>query len=185
MGFEHIDHTLRQSMMSSPPHGTKTFPVGAWRLDPDASSIAVSVRAFMVSPITLTVDLQDGFVSVDDSGVVRQIRVTLKADSVRSGNLRRDRHARGAGFLNSADSPLITFSGRSQLDVIHGVVQVQDHSTPLPLKATQASLTEDGRAVFAAHGVVDRRLLGLGRLSALLIGRELDVSVRGIAHPVR
>ncbi len=185
MTFEHIDHTLRESMMSSAPHGTKTFPVGAWALDPAESSITVSVRSLVVSSVTLSVDIQEGFVLVDDTGVVRQIDVKVRADTVRSGNAHRDRHVRGADFLNSENSPLITYSGRSQVDVIHGVVQVQDHPAALQLKVTQASLTEDGSAAFAAHGVVDRRLLGLGKLSSTLIGRDLDVSVRGIAHPVR
>lgn len=182
MGFEHVDHTLRESMMSSPPHGTKTFPVGAWVLDPAASTITVSVRNLLVSWVKLTVKIEEGLVSVDDFGVIRQMDIRVAAASVESGNARRDKHLRSVDFLDSTMSPFITYTARSTGDLIEGVAQVKDQSAALRLKATEATLSDDGTATFAAHGVIDRRLLGLGKLSAAMIGHQLDVELRGSAR---
>ncbi|MGC1208668.1 MAG: YceI family protein [Ornithinimicrobium sp.] len=168
--------------MSSPPHGTKTFPVGAWVLDPAGSRIIISVRSLLVSSVKLTVRIEEGLVSVDDFGVIRHLEIRVAAASVDSGNARRDKHLRSADFLDSDMSPFITYSGSSTGDVIDGVAQVKDHNAALRLRATEATVSDDGIATFAAHGTIDRRLLGLDRLPSAVIGNQLTVALRGVAR---
>ncbi len=182
MGFEHVDHTLRESMMSSPPHGNKTFPVGTWVFDPSLSTITVVVRNCLVSWVRTTVEIEAGMVAVDDRGVIQHIDVKVKSASVDSGSARWDKQLRGSKFLDSDRSPVITYTGTSSGDVIDGVAQVGERNVALRLRATEANLNGDRTATFAAHGVIDRRLLGLGNLAAAWIGHELEVSLRGTAR---
>lgn len=181
MALQHIDHMQRDSLLSSPPYGTKPFPVGVWSLDPDTTMITVSVRNWMFARARLVLDLIEGEVEVDQRGVIRGIRVIVASASVDSGNERRDNQLRGAHFLDVAAHPTIFFSGRSTGDRIAGELAVKDHEAALPLTATEATLTEDGAATFAAHGTVDRRKIGLGSLPGTWIGHQLEVALSGSA----
>lgn len=169
-------------MLSSPPHGTRPFPAGAWAVHPATTTITVSVSSWLIGRVRLTLNLVEGHVEVDERGTIRRMSVTLASASVDSGKARRDEYLRSPDFLDADRSPFVTYSGRSCLDVIDGVVQVKDHNAALRLKATEATVNDDGTATFAAHGVIDRRLLGLGKLSAILIGNQLDVELRGTAR---
>ncbi|MGB3828292.1 MAG: YceI family protein [Ornithinimicrobium sp.] len=169
-------------MLSTPPHGTKPFPIGAWGIDPSATTVSVLVRNFSLSWVTIDIDIDVGVVQVDDHGAIARMDVSLNAASIYSGNRRRDARLLGPNFLDVENNPVITYSGVSVGTMIDGVVRVKNHDAALHLQATEATRNHDGTATFAARGVVDRRLLGLGKLPGTMIGHELQIALVGRAH---
>ncbi len=184
MGFEHIDHVQRDTMLSSPPHGNTTFPPGTWVLDPNASVIEISTRILGFHPVYIGIKLREGVADVDSTGIIRRLAISLLSETAHSGNACRDGHLRGPGYLDTRTWPLIDFVGSAKGNVIDGLIGIKGHRAGLRVEATEASLREDGSASLAAHGSVDRRLIGLGIKSLWCIGYDVTFTLKGTAHRI-
>lgn len=178
MGFEHIDHVQRDSLMSSPPHGSKTFPPGSWILDPGASHLRITTRIFGFYAVDITMRIRDGVAEVDERGSLRRLSMSLIAGSATSGNELRDRHLRGSGYLDAENFPIVDFHGSAIGDQIDGGMILKGHRVHLQGTATGASLLDDGRAELVSFGITDRRHIGLDNKSLWCIGYELGVELR-------
>ncbi len=182
MGFEHIDHVERNSMLSSPPHGSTTFPPGTWVFDPATSVVEVASRVFGLYSVNVSVQISEGVADVDAHGSIQRLQVSLTSDTATTGNRFRERHLRGPKYLYAQRWPHIDFFGRGTGDVVDGVIAIKGHRAGLRVIATEASLDEDGTASIAAHGAVDRRLIGLENKATWCLGYDLTFTLKASAR---
>jgi polyisoprenoid-binding protein YceI len=94
----------------SPTHATETpVPAGVWRVDPQRSEIGFAVKEMWGLRIVRGV-----FGEFEGSLTVRAGRITgdltIQADSVETGNKRRDKHLRSPAFFNVERQPRILFT---------------------------------------------------------------------------
>ncbi len=178
MSFQHIDHVQRDSMLSSPPHGSTTFPPGTWILDPSTTRLDITTRAFGFHPITISMRIREGVAEVDEHGWMERLDLSFVAKSAISGSRLRDRHLRGPSYLDADTFPLVDFHGSATGENISGVMTLKGCSAHVRCTATEASLLDDGRAVLAAYGSINRHEIGLDAVSLWGIGRQLNVELR-------
>lgn len=168
---------------------------GAWEFDPAHSRLGFRVRQVMIMTVTGAFGEFAGGADLDPSDPSKsEVTVTIQANSIRTGNRRRDAHLRAAFFavqtyptiefrsteLRPTDDPAVwTVAGDL---TIRGVTR--------PVELTMTYLGVDGepgagaRARFAGTAVVNRKQWGVG-LSELIdfggiavgnhVGVELDV----------
>lgn len=179
MTFEHIDYVQRDSLLSSPPHGSKPFPPGSWILDPSASDLRITTRLFGCYSVGITLRIREGVAEVDERGWMQRMSMSLLAGSATSGNKLRDRHLRGPGYLDAENFPIIDFHGTATGDKIDGAMTLKGHRVQLRCTATEASLIDGERAALVSYGTTDRRHIGLDNKSLWCIGHELSVELRG------
>jgi len=181
MGLQHIDEVQRDSMLSSPPHGSTAFPPGTWILDPNTTRLTISTRVFRVHPLEITLRLRDGVVEVNERGGMERLHLSFVAKSLTSGRAFRDRHLRGPKFFDAETFPLVDFHGSATGPNIDCVMILKGRSGPLSCTATEASLLDDGRVVLSNHGYINRRAIGLDTASWWGIGRHLNIALSATA----
>lgn len=181
MGLQHIDEMHRDSMLSSPPHGSTTFPPGTWILDPNTTRLNLTTRVFAVHHLGITLRIREGVAEVNERGWMERLYLSFVAKSATSGSAFRDRHLRGSSFLDAETFPLVDFHGSATGQNIDGVMTLKGRSGRLRCTATEASLLDDGRAVLATYGSIDRRAIGLDAASSWCVGRHLNVALSATA----
>ena len=107
----------------------------AWRFDPAYTTVEFSVRNFFFKVKGRFTGIE-GSIVLDESDVSRSsVSATVKAESINTGNARRDAHLRSPHFLEVTAYPEIQFQSSR---VAHG----QDRDTLL----VTGSLTIKGRS---------------------------------------
>jgi polyisoprenoid-binding protein YceI len=136
---------------------------GTWILDPDRSS--VEFRAPLLFGVIGTV--KGGFTVYQgtlDMGARPAIELTIRADSVDTGNARRDAHLRSADFFDAEEHPTVRFTSESAaLDGetlrVRGILRAGGGSAPLDVSATLRTVGEE--LEIEASAEVDQRKLGM------------------------
>jgi polyisoprenoid-binding protein YceI len=136
-----------------------------WQLDPSLSTVAFRARSFWgLQKVRGRFDHFVGHLEVDDVGR-RSMRLTIDADSLATGNGRRDKHLRSADFFDSEHHPHVSFTSISVSDagegrlLVRGELEAAGKSVELELHAT-ARRSGDGLEI-EAETTVDRRGLGM------------------------
>jgi polyisoprenoid-binding protein YceI len=133
-----------------------------WRLDPRRSKIGFRLRTLY------GLRTMDGeFREFDGTLDLRRdpaIELTVNADSLTTGNPRRDRRLRSADFLYTEEQPTITFVStdvtlESETLTIRG--ELSAAARKLPLKLTATFRHEEGELVLDASLDADHRALGM------------------------
>jgi polyisoprenoid-binding protein YceI len=136
---------------------------GTWILDPERSS--VEFRAPLLFGVIGTVkggfDLYRGTLDMDARPA---IELTINADSIDTGNEKRDTHLRSADFFDADAHPEVRFESESaSLDGeklhVHGTLRAAGASTPLDVVATVRPVGEEFE--IEASAKVDQRELGM------------------------
>lgn len=81
---------------------------GTWRLDPGRTTIGFRTKALWVLNVTGTLRAAEGSAAADPSGQVTG-RLVIDASSIDTKNATRDRHLRGADFLDAGRHPVMIF----------------------------------------------------------------------------
>ncbi len=138
---------------------------GDWVLDPPKSSIRLKNRSMWgLVPVNGVFREVSGNGTVSGDGQVSGT-VTVAAASIDTGNTRRDTHLRSADFLDSANSPDITFTAdgiraSGQGAAVTGALTVRDRTRPLSFDAA-ASVRDDGEIWLDAEVHINRADFGL------------------------
>jgi len=99
-----------------PARGQPSIPLEdtlmAWALDPHHTSVAFSAKHLGVATVRGRFALVTGEIDLDnpDDPTTGSGTITIDAKSIDTGNEMRDKHLRGADFLDADQYPTITFA---------------------------------------------------------------------------
>ena len=157
---------------------------GTWDLDPSRSSIRFTTRTMWG-----LVPVGGAFHQVGGGGVVTaesQVHgiLTVKAASVDTKNVRRDRHLRSADFFDTDHYPDVTFAVETVQPAIAGVtvtgtLSVRDCTRPLSFGALPSLQGED-ELTLDAELQIDRGDLGLTWGKRLGAGMSNTVTIHAV-----
>jgi polyisoprenoid-binding protein YceI len=135
---------------------------GAWRLDPEHSSVEFHVRHFY-GLVTVKGHF-DRFEGRFNLRAQPAIELTIDAASLETKNARRDKHLRSADFFDAANHPQVRFVSDSAVlngDTlkVHGTLSAAGKSIPL---AFDANLHQDEAELdLSATTLANHRELGM------------------------
>jgi polyisoprenoid-binding protein YceI len=135
-----------------------------WTVDPHGSTVDFAVKTFWgLATVRGGFDRFGGCYEVGPHGTT--IALTIDADSLDTGNRRRDAHLRSSDFFAVAEHPQVRFrstrvhhAGDGRLQV-HGVLHAGGTAVPLEFEATVRQVSR-GLQVEATT-TVDQRRLGM------------------------
>jgi polyisoprenoid-binding protein YceI len=144
---------------------------GDWQLDPVHTSVEFVARHLMVSKVRGRFTNASGTIHIAEDPTESWVEVEVDADSVDSGDEKRDGHLRSPDFFDVERYPKITFrSTRLEGEspghfLLHGDLTVHGVTRPVTLEAEYHGWTPsplgDRRAGFSATTEVDREDFGL------------------------
>jgi polyisoprenoid-binding protein YceI len=136
-------------------------------LDPRASRIGFEVRHLLLARVRGRFRAVEAEIRSDEDGVAA-IDATVRADSLDTGDPRRDERLRDADFFDVEAYPLLSFSGTCEPSglgaalPVHGAMTIRGRSRPLQLYAEPAHRVGAGSRVrVRARGQLSRRDFGL------------------------
>ncbi len=138
---------------------------GHWTLDSGRSSAALrSKSVWGIVPVKGTFGKIEGAATVSPAGEVAGT-IALAADSLATGNSKRDTHLRSADFFLSEKFPQITFAVQEVLPAeegvtVSGTLTVRGRSHPISFPAA-VEVAGDGDIALDATVTVDRSEFGL------------------------
>ncbi|MDH6117580.1 YceI family protein [Kitasatospora sp. GAS204B] len=151
----------------SSPLPAADLSVGAWHLDPAASSVRIQHKAMWG-----LVNVKGAFTKLSGEGELLPDRsahgtLTVDAASIDTKNAKRDVHLRSADFFDVDNHPTFTFTADSVTADNAGIAQVTGHLTVLgttrPLEFTaQAAAATPTDVTLTGEVAVDRVDFGMG-----------------------
>jgi len=158
---------------------TGGLATGTWNLDPERSSVEFCARTLYG-----LIRVKGGFGRYRgrfDLATRPAIELTIEADSIDTGNERRDEHLRAADFFDAADHPRVSFeAGGATLDgeTLHAPGILRAAGGQAPLDVTAAITPAGDEFEIEASARIDQRELGM-TWSPLGMMRPTDLLVRG------
>jgi polyisoprenoid-binding protein YceI len=153
---------------------------GSWLLDPARSSAEFEVPSFYgLATVNGRFRRYVGTLNMSDPPAVALV---IEADSLDTGNRRRDEHLRSRAFFDAADHPWVRFEAdAAELDgsdmQVRGELYAAGKHVPLEVEATVSPVGAEFE--IEASAVVDHRELGM-RFSPLgMVGDHSRLLVRG------
>jgi polyisoprenoid-binding protein YceI len=147
-----------------PPFSPPLAAPARWTLDSSASRVDFSVRQFWgMSTVDGRFARFDGELRLDSDGT-GDAELRIEAASVKTGNSRRDRHLRAAGFFDCDRHPLVRFvagvaPGEGGSLKLRGELGAAGRAIALELVATGEG--GDDRLELTASAKLDARELGM------------------------
>ncbi len=163
---------------------TTTIPTtGTWVLDTAHSNIEGTARHLMVTKVRVAFTEFSGTVEVAEPVTDSKLDITLQADSISSGDDKRDGHLKSADFLDVETYPTLTYRSTSidAVDqgnyVVHGELTAHGVTKPVDLEVAYLGVATDpwgvAHAAFEASGEIDREDFGITWNQALEAGGVL------------
>jgi polyisoprenoid-binding protein YceI len=159
---------------------TADIATGSWLLDPERSSAEFEVPSFYgLANVKGDFRRYVGTLSMSDPPAVALV---IEADSLDTGNRRRDRHLRSAAFFDAAEYPWVRFEADgAELDGdelrVRGELYAAGKHVPLAVDATVTAVGEEFE--IEASAVVDHRRLGMEFSPLGIVGDHSRLVVRG------
>ncbi len=159
-----------------------------WRLDRSTSSVRFSVRNLLFMTVTGRLSDVEGSIVLNPADLSdSSVQATISADSVETGNERRDAHLRSPSFLDIDNYPVIEFHstevGRGtdrDMFVVKGALSIKNKSKDVALTVTEVdrSKAPDGTEVvyYVAEAEIDRHEFGVNAWPGV-IGKKLKVTI--------
>lgn len=135
---------------------------GRWQLDPRRSS--VEFRVPLMRGLGAVTGRFERYRGQLDAGATPAIELTIDADSVQTGNRRRDRHLRSTDFFDTEKHPRVRFLStsvelRGETLKVRGRLSVRGSWVPLELDADVRE--SDGALEIEAATTAPHRDLGM------------------------
>lgn len=168
---------------------------GKWAVDPSHAEVGFIGRHFMLTKVRGRFVGVEGLVEIGEDLSRTTVSVTIDMATVDSGDDTRDNHLRSPDFFDVQNhsnatfrSTEVTWSGST--GTMTGTLTIKDVARPVTLAVEYRGYARDpwdnDRAVFSAHGRIDREDWGLtwnmplaqgGLLVSREIGLELEVEL--------
>lgn len=127
--------------LASPPTATAPTAASTFRVDPVHSSLIFRARYFGSSNFYGRFNDLSGTIRFDEEAPeALEVELTIKTESVDTGNSRRDGHLRNNDFFSAKQFPEITFKSRSVEKAGAGKLRV---TGDLTLRGVTKSVTAD------------------------------------------
>ena len=170
---------------------------GDWQLDPVHTSVEFVARHLMVSKVRGRFTGVTGTIHVAEDPAESWVEVEIDANTVETGDEKRDEHLRSPDFFDVERYPQITFRS-TKLEgespghfLVHGDLTVHGVTRPVSLEAEYHGWTQspfgDRRAGFSATTEVDREDFGLTwnvavEAGGVLVGKKakLDFEIEAV-----
>ncbi len=154
---------------------------GTWILDPERSSVEFRVPLLYGRVGTVKGDF-DRFRGTLDLAARPAIELAVAADSIDSGNGRRDEHLRSADFFDAEEHPEVRFESESvalEGETLHikGLLHAAGKSAPLDVTATVSPVGEEFEIEASAE--VDQRRLGMTYSPLGMLRPPAKLALRG------
>ena len=158
-----------------------------WQFDPAYSTVEFTVRNLWYN-VKGRFNVLEGAIVLDEDDVSRSsVTATLKANSIDTGNKRRDAHLRSADFLDAEKFPDIEFKServargkdRDSLE-LDGILIVKHKRVPVSLAVNEMDRSRSPKGeefiYYSATAEVDRFACGIS-YGRGMIGRKLTVTI--------
>lgn len=158
-----------------------------WNFDPAYTTVEFVVRNLWYN-VKGQFRMVEGVINLDENDIGRSsVNATIKAESVDTGNRRRDKHLLARDFLDVEKFPAIEFRStsvargkdRDSLD-LEGTLIVRDKQVPITLAVNEMDRSRspkgDEFVYYSATAELDRYACGIN-YGRGLIGRKLKVTI--------
>jgi polyisoprenoid-binding protein YceI len=177
-GFE------KEYTMSTAPDPSSTagsdLGAGVWQLDPTRSSVEFHVRHFYgLMTVKGRFDDYEGTLELAGGPAVQ---LTIAADSLNTGQAKRDAHLRAADFFNVEKYPRVNFVSQSAALqgatlAVHGQLHAAGKETPVDADVTVSWVHDEPEIEAVTY--VDHRALGMTWSPLGLLRTPSKLIVRG------
>lgn len=144
---------------------------GTWNVDPAHSSVEFVARHLVVTKVRGRFSAYDAAITIADDPAESSVEVSIKVDSVTTGDEGRDGHLKSADFFDTETYPTIGFVSTKVTPVgadqwkVDGDLTIRDQTKPVVLDVEYAGTVTDpwgnAKALFSASTEVDRENWGL------------------------
>jgi len=177
---------------------TATTTPTDWTLDPTHTEVGFGVRHMMLSTVKGSFTDMEGSIHLDEENFTNSsVSVSIKSDSIGTGNADRDGHLRSEDFLDTEGHPEITFrstrvEGSPEEFTLHGDLTIRGETRPVVLSGQELGRGQDPwgnlRVGFKADTEISRKDFGLTWNQALetggvLVGDKISISLEAQAIP--
>ena len=158
-----------------------------WTFDPAYSTVEFVVRNFFYN-VKGRFNVLEGSLVLDEDDIrLSSVTAIIKANSIDTGNKRRDVHLKSADFVDAEQFPDIEFKSskvqrgkdRDSLEV-EGTLTIKDKSVPIALAVNEMDRSRSPRGeeyvYYSATTEVDRFAFGIN-YGRGVIGRKLKVTI--------
>ncbi len=143
-----------------------------WQFDSTHSSLTVAIKHMMISTVRGRFGGVTGDLEFDPQAPERaQVSLSIPADTIDTGEARRDAHLKSPDFFDAANHPQITFRSTSvkrtgdDRYAVTGDLAIRGVTKPATVEVELLGVVADPRAgqraAFAAKTTIDRRDWGL------------------------
>lgn len=168
-------------------------PERLFLVDKEHTQVAFDIDHLVISSVAGRFDGLDGQIFTDTAGKITRIIGEVNADSINTGNAKRDKHLRSADFFESEKHKKITFIavgvglGPGEKKSVSAKVTLRGITKTIPFlisfkgKATDPWGTE--KIVVDASAVINRKDFGLTWNEALetggvMVGEEVRIQIK-------
>lgn len=174
------------------PTTTTTQSPTTWSLDAAHTRVGFAVKHLMISTVKGRFRDVSGSIALDASRSKPVVSIDLGANSITTGDGKRDAHLRSADFLNADEFPQLQFRAyRLEGDIdskflLHGDLQIRGVTRPVTLNVIHEGAVTDpwgnDRMGFSATTSFNRRDFGLEWNVALeaggvVVGDEVRITI--------
>lgn len=142
------------------------YRVGTWKARPGQCEITFAVRFLMAGKVC------GRFTGYDVTLVTHQdlfgstVTATIDAQSIDTGNAKRDSHLRSADYFDVESYPTMRYrsTGLRRIEehwIVDGALTLRDVTRQVPLAVERIGFGPDERARFSATAQIDRRDFGM------------------------
>jgi polyisoprenoid-binding protein YceI len=169
-----------------------------WQLDTAHSGATVAVKHMMISTVRGHFSGITGELELDRNAPERSsVRVSIPAETVDTGDAKRDAHLKSPDFFDAANHPFITFRSTAVQAIggeryrVTGDLAIRGVTKPATVEVELLGIVPDPRAGeragFSARATIDRRDWGLTWNmpipSGVLVGESVAVEFDLAAVP--
>jgi len=162
-----------------------------WELEAAHTQVGFAVKHLMISNVKGRFAVVSGKVELDPS-TEPKVEITIAANSIITGDQKRDAHLKSGDFLFADKFPELTFrGGRAEGDIgsrfaLHGDLTIRGVTRPVTLQVTNEGRVIDpwgnDRIGYSATTTISRKDFGLEWNMALeaggvLVGDEVRISI--------
>jgi polyisoprenoid-binding protein YceI len=168
-------------------YDAQQFAGTRWRLDPSDSTAEFCVpNVWGLASVKGRFERIEGWLEIDDEAQWHMVLI-IDADSLDTGNARRDKHLRSAAFFDVENHPVVRFRSLSVTDrgdgrlAVAGELEAGGEQVALPLDVTVAQA--GGRLELDTAASIDQRDLDMRFSPLRVIGTPTALTVHASLQP--